>query len=184
MSAPLPIAKSRPYPLPMADSDDLIADRNSRPGKRMGSGALIRDKLDRVLIVEPTYKDHWEVPGGAVEADESPRAACARELSEELGVDLPVGRLLVMEWQGPEPERTESMMFLYDGGVLDAQRIALATDELRSYAFVAPADLGKHLMERLARRMRAGLMALNEDRLVEMEHGVVLAPGATVPPRG
>ena len=149
----------------------------------MGSGALIRDPLGRVLIVEPTYKEDWEVPGGAVEADESPRAACGRELSEELGVDLQVGRLLVMEWQAPDPERTESMMFLYDGGVLDGERIALANDELRSYAFVAPADLGNHLVERLARRMRAGLLALDEDRLVEIEHGVVVAPGAAVLPQ-
>jgi 8-oxo-dGTP pyrophosphatase MutT (NUDIX family) len=131
-----------------------------------------------MLIVEPTYKDRWEVPGGAVEADESPRAACRRELSEELGVELPLGRLLVMEWQGPEPERTESIMFLYDGGVIDAGRIALAADELRSYAFVAPEELEVHLVERLARRMRAGLVALGEDRLVEMEHGVVVADGA------
>jgi len=113
----------------------------------MGAGALICDTHGRVLIVEPTYKDRWEVPGGVVEADESPRAACCRELLEELGVDLSVGRLLVMEWQGPEPERTESMMFLYDGGVLDGERIALANEELRSYAFIAPDDLGNHLVE-------------------------------------
>lgn len=141
----------------------------------MGAGALIRDTHGHVLIVEPTYKDRWEVPGGAVEADESPRIACRRELAEELGVELPVGRLLVVEWQGPEPERTESMMFLYDGGVLDRDGIALAKDELRSYAFVPPDDLGEHLVERLARRMRAGLLALDEERLVEMEHGVILA---------
>lgn len=143
----------------------------------MGAGALIRDPLGRVLIVEPTYKDRWEVPGGSVEVDESPRAACGRELREELGLNVPVGRLLVMEWQAPEPERTESMMFLYDGGVLDSERIVLATEELRSYAFVAPADLDDHLVERLARRLRAGLLALDEARLVELEHGVVVALG-------
>lgn len=161
----------------MPDSADLIAYRNSRPRKRMGAGALIRDGSGRVLIVEPTYKDRWEVPGGAVEADESPRAACRRELSEELGVELPVGRLLVLEWQGPEPERTESMMFLYDGGVLNGEGISLASDELRSYAFVAPDDLDSHLVERLARRLRAGLQAIDEGRLVEMEHGVPVAAG-------
>ena len=52
----------------MPDSAVLIDHRNSRPGKRMGAGALVRDTHGRVLIVEPTYKDRWEVPGGAVEA--------------------------------------------------------------------------------------------------------------------
>ncbi len=140
----------------------------------MGAGALIRDVHGRVLIVEPTYKEQWEVPGGAVEADESPRTACRREIAEELGVDLPVGRLLVMEWQGPEPERTESLMFLYDGGVLDAGVITLAAEELRSYAFVEPGDLDQYLVDRLSRRLRAALRALDEKRLVEMEHGIVL----------
>ena len=38
-------------------------------------------------------------------------------ITEELGLELPVGRMLVMGWQGPEPGRTESLMFIYGGGV-------------------------------------------------------------------
>ena len=170
--------ESRPYRLPVADSPDLVAYRNTRPGKRMGAGALIRDTQGRVLVVEPTYKDEWEVPGGAVEADESPREACRRELAEELGLDLPVGRMLVVEWQGPEPDRSESLMFLYDGGVLNTQVIAPASDELKSYAFVDATDLDRYLVERLSRCMKAALTALDEERLVEMEHGVIVpSPG-------
>jgi len=40
---------------------------------RLGSGALITDELGRVLMVEPTYKNHLEVPRGAVEAGENAR---------------------------------------------------------------------------------------------------------------
>lgn len=120
------------------ESPEHVAYRNSRAGKRMGAGALIRDLAGRVLIVEPSYKPIWEVPGGAVVADESPRQACRREVAEELGLELTVGRLLCIEWQGPEPQRTESLMFIYDGGVFDKQVIRLAADELASYAFVAP----------------------------------------------
>lgn len=35
----------------------------------------------------------WELPGGKVEPGESPTAALARELSEELDVDVVVGRV-------------------------------------------------------------------------------------------
>ncbi|MDD9207760.1 NUDIX hydrolase, partial [Georgenia sp. 10Sc9-8] len=47
----------------------------------MAAHAVVRDDDGRVLLVEPTYEPGWILPGGAVEADESPRAACARELT-------------------------------------------------------------------------------------------------------
>jgi 8-oxo-dGTP diphosphatase len=163
----------------MPDSAEWIAYRNSRPAKRMGSGALLRDLLGRVLVVEPTYKSTWDVPGGCVEADESPRDACQRELAEELGFEVQIGRMLVMEWQGPEPERTESLMFIYDGGICAPEDISLAADELASYAFVEPENLGQYLVPRLARRMRAALVAADEDRFVEMERGLIVHSAGT-----
>jgi 8-oxo-dGTP diphosphatase len=145
----------------------------SLPAKRMGSGALIRDPAGRVLLVEPTYKATWEVPGGNVDRDESPRTACARELREELGLDLPVGRLLVVEWQGPEPDRAESVLHVYDGGTLDSlDDVRLPPDELASCRFVAEPDLDAVLATRLARRVRAALTALAEGVVVELDHGV------------
>ena len=104
--------------------------------------------------------------------DESPRAAYARELVEELGHSRPIGRLLCMEWQGPEADRTESLMFLYDGGLTEDASIRLAPDELRGRRFVAEDDLDDYLVERLARRIRAGLLALRDNCFVEMENGV------------
>jgi ADP-ribose pyrophosphatase YjhB (NUDIX family) len=38
----------------------------------MAAGALLFDEDGRILLVEPTYKPYWEIPGGVVEADESP----------------------------------------------------------------------------------------------------------------
>ncbi|MDN5931613.1 MAG: NUDIX hydrolase, partial [Pseudonocardia sp.] len=48
------------------------------------AGALFVDHDGQVLIVEPTYKRRWEIPGGAVQRGETPRGACERELHEEL----------------------------------------------------------------------------------------------------
>jgi 8-oxo-dGTP diphosphatase len=39
----------------------------------------------RVLLVKPTYRDHWALPGGYLEAGEYPQDGCARELHEGLG---------------------------------------------------------------------------------------------------
>ena len=54
---------------------------------RVAAGALFFDDAGRVLLVHPTYKDTWDIPGGYVERGESPAAACRRELQEELGLD-------------------------------------------------------------------------------------------------
>ena len=60
--------------------DEYVA---SLARKRMAVMALFRDGSERVLLVNPTYKDTWLLPGGAVEANESPCAACRREVAEE-----------------------------------------------------------------------------------------------------
>jgi len=86
--------------------------------------------------------------------------------------------MLCMEWEGPEPDRTDSLMFRYDGAVIEAEAIRLAPDELRDHQFVAETDLDDYLAERLARRVRAALTALREDCLVKMEHGHVVLRAA------
>ncbi|MCR5104732.1 MAG: (deoxy)nucleoside triphosphate pyrophosphohydrolase [Eubacterium sp.] len=41
------------------------------------------------------FKDKWEFPGGKIEADESPEAALAREIKEELDTDIEVGEHII-----------------------------------------------------------------------------------------
>ena len=57
-------------------------------------GALVRD--DRVLLVhrrpdKAANPDVWDLPGGLIEAGESELGALARELQEELGVQIAPG---------------------------------------------------------------------------------------------
>lgn len=142
--------------------------------KRMGAGALFRDGAGRVLLVEPTYKDNWEVPGGAVEAGESPTAACRREVLEELGLDRPVGRVLAVDWVPSRPERPEGLMLIYDGGVLgeaDIAAIRLQADELASFAFVEVERVAELASALLARRIAACVGAVAAGTTVSLENG-------------
>ena len=41
------------------------------------------------------YKDFWEFPGGKMEPGETPQQALARELREELAVDVNVGEFVL-----------------------------------------------------------------------------------------
>src|ERR1035441_8047479 len=63
---------------PLLPPDQYIA---SLARKRMAAGSLFRDEDGRVLLVDPTYKPTWDLPGGVVEKEESPHAACRREVA-------------------------------------------------------------------------------------------------------
>ena len=135
---------------------------------------MLSDERGRVLLVEPTYKPYWEIPGGAVEADESPHAAAVRELKEELALPVQPGRLLVTDWVPPRPERTEGLMMVCDGGVLtaaDTAQIKLPAEELRSWAWCTPQEAAERLSELLARRISAAIRARAEDTAVYLENG-------------
>jgi 8-oxo-dGTP diphosphatase len=114
----------------------------SLPKKRMGAGIILLDSSKRVLIVKPTYKDHWEIPGGVVEKDESPLAATLRELQEETGLILSRDevRLVGVDYLHQDKERTEALMFVFFGGIISASIIGgirLAKDELTEYCFAS-----------------------------------------------
>jgi len=148
------------------------------PRKRMGAGALLTDGQGRVLLVEPTYKPYFEIPGGVVEADESPYAAVVRELEEELGLTTRPGRLLVVDWVPPRPDRTEGLMMVFDGGVLTAsqtERIRLPADELRGWAWCTEQEAGDRLSDPLARRIRAAIKARAEGTVAYLESGFLMA---------
>jgi 8-oxo-dGTP diphosphatase len=138
------------------DAVDAVGAHRRLPAKRMGAGAVIRDADGGVLIVKPTYKPAWELPGGAVENDESPAGACARELREELGLDIAVGDLLCVDYNSSTPDYLESLMFLFDTATLDDAEIAsirLPPEELSEYRFVSPSEATALLGERVGRRL-------------------------------
>ncbi|MFD2081707.1 ADP-ribose pyrophosphatase YjhB, NUDIX family [Actinopolymorpha cephalotaxi] len=144
------------------------------PRKRMGAGVLLLDPDGRVLLVEPTYKDHWEVPGGVVEADESPNEAARRELKEELDLSQPLGRLLAVDWVPPQEGRTEGLMMIFDGGVVPpavAAEISVPAEELRGWAFCSPQEAAVRLSPLLARRVSACVAARETGSVAYLEDG-------------
>lgn len=138
----------------------------------VAAGALFVDGEGRVLLVEPTYAARWTIPGAAVERGETPREACARELRDGLGLDLPVGRLLVVDWA--PLVRDERIRLVFDGGTLtedQLDRIEPAPEELTSWAFLPPDELFVMLAPRLTRRVTAALDARARGVVAYLEDG-------------
>lgn len=161
----------------MTTDDEIAALYASLPLKRVAAGALFVEgsgAAERVLLVEPTYKDVWDIPGGVVEAEESPRAGCRREVREEIGLDRPVGGLLGVDWVPTVPPRTEGLMLLYDGGPLaehETAAIRLGVDEIRSWRWATREEVRGLASPRTASRIIACLAARRAGDTVYLEAG-------------
>ncbi|MFF4423318.1 NUDIX domain-containing protein [Streptomyces sp. NPDC001549] len=160
----------------MTTADDYATYIASLPRVLAGAAALYRDAEGRVLLVEPNYREGWALPGGTIESDqdESPRTAARRESAEEIGLDLPLGRLLAVDWV-LGPGRPPLVAYVYDGGVLDETQLASVTlqeAELISWRLVEPAELTAYLPESLAlRTQEAYRIVQSGEGTVELENG-------------
>jgi 8-oxo-dGTP diphosphatase len=143
--------------------------------RRSRQAHQLRDRRQALpLLVDPVYKDTWDLPGGAVEAEESPHVACRREVAEELGLDRRPGRVLAVDWVPSRPERPEGVVIVYDGGVLSAAEIdavVLADGELAGFAFTEPGEVASLATPLLARRIAACLAAVAEGSVAVLENG-------------
>ena len=123
------------------------------------AAALFTNRAGQVLLVKPNYRDHWSLAGGILEHGEPPHIGCRREVSEEIGLDIEPGPLLVIGWMAPDGVRTRPVVhFVFDGGVLaDGTSIRLQESELDDYRFVEAADTDRYLPPFISARVAAAL---------------------------
>ncbi len=156
---------------------DALAYTLTLPAKRMAAGALFFDDCGRLLLVQPTYKDEWEIPGGVVEADESPLTACLREIREELRLNCRPMRVVSIDWVPPRSDHTEGIKVIFDGGVLTPSeicKIRTPADELYGYSFQSLEDALGLVTPEMARRLDASLAALRCGSTVYLEDGYLI----------
>ena len=127
----------------------------SLPKKRMGAGCLFLNTVGEILILKPVYKDTWLIPGGVVEADESPLQACTREIKEEIGIECQPQKLLCIDYVSAKGKYGESLQFVFFGGVISQEKIRLDESEITAYQFLPIAKalslLSTHSQRRIAR---------------------------------
>ena len=149
---------------PLEDPSGFRSLLNSfLPRKRAISQLLIRSTDDRVLLCQLTYKRDLDLPGGVVEVTESPQLAVAREVKEELQLDLPAGPLLLTDWLPPWGGWDDAICLVFDGGVHDpsiAEGIVRQEREIRSAGFFSLAQVREHCADFTARRIESALKNL------------------------
>jgi 8-oxo-dGTP diphosphatase len=163
----------------VAHGDDALealpADLETLPAIPASAGALIFDSKGRLLILKPTYKSGWTIPGGVMEADgETPWEACQREVREECGLDVRTGRLACVDFRRPRSGRPGGVRFLFDCGVFgdaDLGAIVLQAEEISEHRLAKLPKALKLLSGPIRRRVSAvtgsrGLVYLEDGRPV------------------
>ncbi len=109
--------------------------------------AAVIQRNGRTLIAQRKNLGHhplkWEFPGGKVERDETPEAALARELQEELGIRALIDRE-IMRYEYQYPSRARILLIFYEvlkfegePQNLDFEQIRWeAVERLRDYDFL------------------------------------------------
>jgi 8-oxo-dGTP diphosphatase len=136
------------------------------------AGALIWDAHDRLLILKPTYKKGWTIPGGQIDpGGESPWDACRRETLEECGLTVERGRLVCVDFLSPRPGKPGGARFLFDCGTVGESEIAgirLQEEEIEDYRFAELDEALTLLSGPLRRRVSH---AVGVDCCVYLENG-------------
>jgi 8-oxo-dGTP diphosphatase len=146
------------------------------PKKRLIAHVLMRDAHDRVLLCETQFKEDWELPGGIVEPLEPPRLGAAREVREELGIDLEIGRLLVVDWMPPYLGWDDAIEMIFDGGLVvegDLAHWSLQPTEIKAVA-LTDLSTASQLLTPLAFRRLSLAVALGPDEMAYTEDGRTL----------
>ncbi len=101
-------------------------------------GIVLRD--DAVVLVR-NRRDEWELPGGKLEVGESPELCVAREIEEELGLDVePVSP--VDAWAYTIAPGTHVLVLTY-GCIERSRRPAVLSHEHTRLEWIALADVAR-----------------------------------------
>jgi 8-oxo-dGTP pyrophosphatase MutT (NUDIX family) len=120
--------------------DETKAWRAAQPQKMVVAKVVIKSDKGNVLLAKPDYKKSWQLPGGGVEAGESPEEAAVREAKEELGFTVALDSLAI---KGTIYKKDEEILFvIYESRNVVPEDVALTPQEgeITGFRFVNPAE--------------------------------------------
>ncbi len=144
------------------------------PQKRVTSGVVLFNDNDEILIVKPSYKDHWSIPGGVVDNNESPLEASIRETKEEANIELEDLKFLCVEYTRKIGD--EDFFFLFYGGKLTSEQIKnikTDPDEISGFKFAKIEEASKLIGESkiLSKILSKHLEILKNNSPMYLENG-------------
>lgn len=132
----------------------------------MSAGAIFRNTNGDVLLVKPTYKKGWQLPGGVIERGESPRAACIREIDEELGFPFEIMRPVLIDYTRElKGVLIDHLEWIFEGEVLDEAKtgkIRVDGVEISEYRFVPTGNVNMFVPGLHRNRIRRAVESIKD----------------------
>ena len=122
---------------------------------QLGAFAIILDAQSRVLLSHRADRDKWNLPGGRVEAGETPWHAIVREVEEETGLQVVVERLLGIYSVPSKPELVFNFLCSQSAGQLQV------TAEADQHAWFNHTELPPNILRRHVARIGDAFSAAN-----------------------
>lgn len=130
------------------------------PGHQLAAAILVRNDVGQVLMVDSPYREHLVLPGGVVEADESPASAASREVAEETGLTVEPIRLLVVEHLAVSSTGTSGLRFIFDAEpVPSTVELRPQPGEVTALLWLSPAEAVRRHVPHGRRRLATALRA-------------------------
>lgn len=107
----------------------------SDPNWKVSVNALI-ETSDGILLVKPSYKKGWDLPGGIVEFNESPVEGLRREVIEELGTSAEIGGLRCVDYIHSDWERRPVIMLIFSA-TISINEVCIDGQELINWRIVS-----------------------------------------------
>jgi 8-oxo-dGTP diphosphatase len=129
---------------------------------RIGSALLVQDEANRILLGQRNKDPHrgsWVIPGGKIHAFESIAEAAARELREETGLKVEVGKQF-RAYEIVNPPNEHRIVIYSWARVVEG--VPKASDDLSEVRFFLAAELVNMPLTPLVRRVLqdAGLLEI------------------------
>jgi 8-oxo-dGTP diphosphatase len=132
--------------------------------------AVLIDERGWVLIVQPSYKRRWHLPGGYVHVGETPTKAVARDVFEEIGIRPELRGPVAVSW-APHGG-ADRLLFTYAGRLTEKLRQAVRIDgaEIIGWTTLGPERLEERLHPRVAERIRTSIKVVGCGQMQYVEH--------------
>lgn len=110
---------------------------------------ILEDDQQKALIVKANYKAHWTLPGGMIDAGETPKQAAVREVYEEVGLTINADSVQFGWLAARHSKIADTYQFIFKARLHAEQTrdIILQTSEIDEWRLVSKEEVLSHNMD-------------------------------------